>query len=474
MTLEGVLLLLVGVLLYSCVVAGPVTDEEVRTSPLLAEFDWKAYCQIYPDLPLNKIDTEEKVRRHYLEFGVSEGRQFPKVKPEEPFFTQTKEKLANYIKFLDDLQLPVLERTFVVFHIGRIDPRNSIEVILNNLRIFQSAMLLDSDGKHGLFYLFNIVDGADNMLFRYVDGSNFNTAINIWTATPSDIYTHLRTLSIFSDVILKSFGSVFFLNNGVRGPLTHRAEGQWIKPFHQLLFANNVGIVGATMSCELAPHIQTHFFGIRSQVVPIVTKEYDAFRTFESWPALIRYYEVGLTELIQRSGYNISSLFYNHRLGHPYFTGQCISAVKFVNDHTVDNPSRWCDITTEEVVLYKWGGDMLRTNGFICDQTKVRMKNTLLALSKEVPAKYELEIPETLRGGSHFDLFKQYEQEMFRETLLANQPPAPAKRLKMTDKVCLLVRTASMHDIQKNVSLMNRDVFDGLDNFIKCKLTPSQ
>lgn len=462
----------------------PLTDEEILKLPQLQDFDWKAYCQLYPDLPLNKIDTEVLTKRHFYEFGVEESRLFPRLYPDEPLYSVAKTKFAAFVEFLNKNNVPKEGRTLMVFHIGNIDVRNSVEVILNNLNIFQSAIALDSEGKGGIFYLFNVVNALDNMLFEKLNSTQFNVAINTWAATPSDIYTHLRTLTIFQDTLIKDFGSIFFLNNGVRGPLLHRADGMWLKPFHKLLFSNHVGIVGATQSCEVAPHVQTHFFGLRSEVIPLVVKEYNSFRTFEDWPALVRYYEVGLTELIQRSGYNISSLFYNRRMGQEYFTGKCLKAVRFVNDHTVDNPSRWCDITIDEVIFYKWGGEMLRTNGFICDQTKQRMKEVLYSLSKEVAPPPSLIIPETLRGGSMYDLFKQFEQEMFRDVMLDFEDKQrfsvaegdrwgrgmKPDKAKLTDKVCLLVRTASLHDVQANASLLNRDVFDGLDNLIRCEL----
>eukprot|EP00981_Chlorochromonas_danica_P001263 scaffold268_cov210-Ochromonas_danica.AAC.58 len=461
-----------------------LTDEEILKLPLLQDFDWKAYCQLYPDLPLNKIDTEVLTKRHFYEFGVAESRLFPKLYPEEPFYSVTKTKFAAFVEFLNKNNFPKEGRTLMVFHIGNIDARNSLEVIINNLNIFQSAITLDSEGKGGIFYLFNVVNALDNLLFERVNTTQFNVAVNTWAATPSDIYTHLRTLTIFHESLMKDFGSIFFLNNGVRGPLLHRTDGLWLKPFHKLLFSNNVGIVGATQSCEVAPHVQTHFFGLRAEVIPLVVKEYNSFRTFEDWPALVRYYEVGLTELIQRSGYNISSLFYNRRLGLEYFTGQCLKGAQIVNDHTVDNPSRWCDISINDVILYKWGGEMLRTNGFVCDQTKQRMKEVLYSLSKDPAPPKSLIIPETLRGGSMYDLFKQFEQELFRDVMLDYEdkqkfslPDGDRRsrgmkpdKAKLTDKVCLLVRTASLHDVQANASLLNRDVFDGLDNLIRCEL----
>jgi hypothetical protein len=487
------LFILTALLKSACGVTS-ITKEQVNTSPLLQDFDWKAYCQLYPDLPNNGINTEFLARKHFLEFGVHEDRLFPKTRPNAPGYSLALIKLHDFIRSMDELAIPILERSFLIFHIGKIDGKNSIEVIINNLKIFQSAMELDSGRKSGIFYWFNIVEGQDNMLHRFINATNSNSAIGTWTATPSDIYTHLRTLSLLADTLQRSFSSTFFLNNGVRGPIILRSEGEWIQPFRKLLFSHNNGMVGSSFSCELAPHVQTHFFGIRTTLIPLITKTYDAFHTFDSWPALIRFYEIGLSELVQRSGYNISSLLYQKRLQQDYFTGYCLTAVKFINDHTVENPSRWCDIAIEEVVFYKWGGDMLRTNSFICDATKALMRSTLLTLANAMPSEVRLEIPETLRGGSRVDLFKQFEQEMFRETLeLSRSQPQPlvsiqsatgrpsmrsklrqrSDRKRMTDKVCLLVRTASVHDIQRNASLMNRDVFNGVDNFIRCKPTPS-
>lgn len=463
--------------------------DQLRAEPLLKDFDWKAYAQIHSDLHVAKITTEFDLRQHYWKSGRFEGRAFPKTVPNEPQAAFALKKIMNFVSFLDKHSVPMQERTLMVFHIGKPDMKNSLEVIINNLHIFQSSIDLDTAGSSGIFYLFNIVDGNENMYFKFLNTSNFNVGWNVWSATPSDIYTHLRTMNIYQDVLLKSFGSIFFLNNGVRGPLLDRAAGKWMQPFRKLLFANNVGMVGSTLSCELAPHIQTHFFGLLTSIIPIVLKEYDAYRTFDTWPALIRYYEVDLTGFIRNSGYNVASLFYQKRIGQQYFqNGTCLKADKFVNDHTVDNPSRWCDIVPEEVMLFKWGGDMLRTNGFICSLTKQRMQDVLVDLSHQMPAKYELEIPETLRGGSYFDLYKQYEHETFRDRLISPEPSTTSSSNSAATsntavvsmaaspqgdgrggKVCFLVRP-SVYDLQRPVtSLVNSDYFRGFSNLVQCK-----
>lgn len=450
-------------LLIVICLATRLSDEDVRISPVLQNFDWKAYCQLNIDLPLNNINTEAKARRHYLEFGQHEGRLLPRTVPQEPEYTQMQAKLAAFINRMDERRVPLVNRTFIVFHIGgQSDLLDSMEVQRNNLMIFQSAMQLDPAENSATFYLFNVLNGGENMLLPLLSTSAANAAENIWAVTPSDMFLHLRTVSLLLGPLTKSFGSVFFLNNGVRGPMVYRSKGQWLRPFHQLLFANNVAMVGATMSCEVAPHVQTHFFGLRSTVLPIILNEYDQFKVFANWPALIRFYEVGLTEFLQRT-HNVSTLLYHHRLGQDYFTGQCINPMPFAVEYTIDNPSRWCDVTSEEVVLHKWGGEMLRRNGFICDEAKARMRDELLRISKDIH-NVQLEVPETLRTGSHFDLFKQYDLEMFRQQTAITQHALTRRR--SAGKVCLLVRTSSLNDAQRNTSLLKKDVFTGLDNLI--------
>jgi len=41
-----------------------------------ADFDWKSYIQNYEDLRRAGIDTEEKAKRHWVEWGKDEGRDY--------------------------------------------------------------------------------------------------------------------------------------------------------------------------------------------------------------------------------------------------------------------------------------------------------------------------------------------------------------------------------------------------------------
>ncbi len=54
---------------------GPtVVQVPVQNVPI--DFDWKTYVQNYEDLKREGIDTEEKAKQHWLEFGKSEGRDY--------------------------------------------------------------------------------------------------------------------------------------------------------------------------------------------------------------------------------------------------------------------------------------------------------------------------------------------------------------------------------------------------------------
>lgn len=426
-------------------------------------FDARAYIQLNPDLIASGVATEQSALQHFINYGLREGRLSPKTLPDQGL-DETLHKLASFLETMERRQVPLTGRSLVVFHVGRVDARNSLDIVLNNIRIFHAAAR--SDSSSGIFYLYNVID-TENLLLREINASASNTGLCLWSASPSDMYTHLRTMSLFNST-LRSFGSLFFMNNGVRGPLLLRSAGQWIEPFRRLLFNDHVGIVGPVLSCEFAPHIQTHFFGIRSALAEVLVQEYSVFRSFKTWHAIVRYYEIATTEAVQRAGYNISSLLYSKRLRQPYFKRRCLAPAKISNDRTDNNPSRWCHIAEEEVIFQKWGGEMLRTNGFVCEATKDRMKLSLLRMANDMPS-LGLEVPENLRGGSQVDLFKQYEQEMFRETLLSVRK---RKKKKYHDKVCLLVRTSKWNDPPSTLPLLERDVFRGFGHFIRCKPPP--
>jgi len=52
------------------------SEAQGQLTNLPIDFNWKTYLQNYEDLRLAGIDTEEKAKRHWLEYGKNEGRDY--------------------------------------------------------------------------------------------------------------------------------------------------------------------------------------------------------------------------------------------------------------------------------------------------------------------------------------------------------------------------------------------------------------
>jgi hypothetical protein len=284
---------------------------------------------------------------------------------------------------------------------------------------------------------------------------------------------HLRTLNVVKNTLELNFGSVMFLNNGIRGPMVYRENGEWVEEFRKLLSKeHNVGMAGPTLSCEVAPHVQTHAYIMRTQLIPPLLAEYTTFHRYEDWPQMIRRYEVGMSQFITKQGWNISSLFYAKRLNKLYFDGYCIQVSNANKNPILNNPSRWCDLQPEELIIYKFGGEMLRVSGFVCDEIRQYMRQELIRLSENEMKSYDLILPETLKGGPSFDLFKQYDLEIYRDHVASierQKNPVVNRKDEEANKVCLLVRTAKMHEA-KQISPYGESITSGsIEEIVQCK-----
>jgi hypothetical protein len=249
--------------------------------------------------------THFKTRLHY------------KTIPNNPSLDETLSKLRQFFRLTS--HIPSQNRTVVIYHLGIHNPQSPIDVTINNLKIFRLAVTSDSmiDEKNqqwklsNNFYIFNVLgrssDGntvnhrsTGNLLSVFLprhDGTIANVGVLEWDASPSDILTHMRTLSLLSNEnLLGNFGSVFMLNNGVRGPFIGGVEGKWLEEYRTLLFSDvgnqTIGMLGPTISCEVTPHVQTHAFILRESIVPLILKEYSQFQQLSDRLALIRHYEV--------------------------------------------------------------------------------------------------------------------------------------------------------------------------------------
>ena len=423
--------------------------ERLLKQKLRDEFDWIAYLEMNPDIG-EHCSTREAAEQHYLTHGHQEGRVFPSLYPNQPGFSIAMEKLIQFVKRMEIRKIPKEQRTFIIFHVGLVDSKNSYEVVVNNLKIFNYSVTKDNSDSSN-FYWFNVIGGKENNVQPYLpDSKQWNVARLEWLVSPSDILMHLRTLGVVKNTLELNFGSVFFMNNGVRGPMLLRENGAWMNEFRNLLSdKHHVGMAGPAISCEVSPHVQTHAYIMRTSLIPALLTEYTSFHQFHNWPALIRHYEVGMSQFVMRQGWNISSLLYAKRVNKAYFDGSCIPVTNAHKNDILNNPSRWCDLKPEELIIYKFGGEMLRVSGFVCEDVRRFMRHEILRLAETEMAGNGLIIPETLKGGPTFDLFKQYDLEIHRNH--------EAKKLQQTsryknrkddqaDKVCFLVRTAQMHD----------------------------
>jgi hypothetical protein len=278
--------------------------------------------------------------------------QSPKDFPLTESYQIAAKQLSFYVEKLDLYQVPYLERTLVVYHVGWLTTENSFDVTINNVNIFLSSVINDClfynrvPGKTRrklpkAFYWVNIIGGKTNPLYRYFAPLHSqknnkktpffkNLAIIDWEYSPADMHTHFRTLEILRDNHFLSafdypknnFSSVIFLNNESRGPLVSRFHNltttsssnrnnnqkdfystHWIDRFQFLLSQNENVLVGTTFSCEFKPHVQTHIFAIRSSFISTILENYGSqaymdAKTVKDWRKTVKHYEVGLTDLV--------------------------------------------------------------------------------------------------------------------------------------------------------------------------------
>lgn len=113
-----------------------------------------------------------------------------------------------------------------------------------------------------------------------------------------------------------SYSHAFFINDGARGPLLAPGASQtrgdgfpaWLTPYMTALeHEPTVAVVGATMSCELAPHLQSWAMLMDKRVQSIFERAYDMSCTLDK-PGAISVAEVGPYKDVFEAGYAMSSV----------------------------------------------------------------------------------------------------------------------------------------------------------------------
>ena len=107
-----------------------------------------------------------------------------------------------------------------------------------------------------------------------------------------------------------NFSHMLFVNDGARGPFaTSTSESlSWIRPYRQAFSSEHVAAAGVSMSCEVAPHLQSWALMIDSRVKDIFLSAYGASCSQSKSDAIMAA-EVGPFSRLLSRGYNIASFF---------------------------------------------------------------------------------------------------------------------------------------------------------------------
>lgn len=453
-----------------------VSNEEV------AAFIWQDYLALNPDLVASGKLTESDALEHYLKYGKRERRKKLRVAVRE---TASMKRAKSQISDLrNSFNGASSHRSLVVMHIDAITHEESLDVLINNIKIFSETIAQSPSKKLKTVYLFNVVGGVNNVLYDFIPKnipnvftSEVEEVSDAMTPTAS-LATHMRTLHQLGDDVLSQFGVVVCLNQFARGPLVRRQGAEWIGEFRRLMDdSRNVGLVGSTTSCRPRPgggsfvDMDTHAFALRASLSgKVVKKLLDSVH--HSYIDSSR----SLLEVVRDLGYNASSVLLAKRDGLPCFEGS--GCVRNVNEPNPD-PVSWCDLKGEEAVFMHWGGAPLNTPGFVCDSAVYAMRDTLREIGEANPS-LKLIRPEIIQGGGLHDLFKQYSVEVERASqALARSDANPrisnssarshGGAMELADsKVCFLVRTTTIHDLS-STHINTPDYNEGLVGIIGCE-----
>lgn len=465
-----------------------------------------------------------------------------------------KEKVASY-------DASVEKRALVIYHVGYLSIEYSTIVIINNIKMFRSAVLshVDSTFVEGL-YIFNVLGGENNPFYKYLpcDVSNVLCVHLEHEIIDYDLIidfeTHKDLIDILGEEITKQFNSVLFLTYEARGPFDKESNGEWILSFTQMLgqphpsqrnpqiqepahsnhelvnvaqqykFTSTkpIGAVTTAMGCDGVPRMLTHAFALSSSLVhktfalvsTYVTNEAHTHNRTEQLGG-------GMTEHLLKQGISIASLVQQARLLAPLKlnadvvethnpltdlpTGELNTVEQELWDvapelvtnhkqkhlqlrrrlaknaplsatqlrHTVSaatydnrclislgtlgvttNPMLWCNLLPKEMIFIKFGGNVLKHPGILCDEALRTISEATISMAQKHNLK--LELPETLYGGIYKDLYRQYAQESWQwHHARVPVPTQVSIRKAGANKeplVCFMVRSASVHSAKVNIT----------------------
>lgn len=442
------------------------------------EFSWLSYLDQNPDLG---DKTYTQVMEHY-KTGKIVGRPFTQVSPPESDVLVLLKTMKGFAERCPQKTYDPNRQNLVLYRVARFDAR-AAEVTKLNLQLFLTAMEDDSCSvSTRTFYVFSVVDGADNPYSAYLPTAQANTAVLQWHGEHEgeELYRQTRTMEVIGPDALAYFGAIFLLNSRLRGPLGGRRNGDWIQTYRALLDQNNVAIVSPVISCdENEPHeaaIHMYAIAIRSAFAIGVLEEFKVTKyTPSSQKArflgeVTKLYNIRPNSLSVKLGYRAASLVQHKLGGGMYYNKQCTakSSKKDVKYQEFYQSESWCEMDLQDHIFVPWGAVHVRAREYSCPNAYNSMRKYLVRFVKLNTVETQtieaaigkIDLFETPTVDSLRDLYRQYTEEERREHQAlalhplgspilgggSNSSSSTSGTVAENSQVCFLVRTSSMHD----------------------------
>ncbi|KAK9817752.1 hypothetical protein WJX72_001639 [[Myrmecia] bisecta] len=199
----------------------------------------------------------------------------------------------------------------VLFHYfekpGTCPEDEEIQVIRNNLLYFLRVAVRANDGADYIINMGGRIDPAlltlippfPNVRVRFIESSTAH----------SDTCTFHKTLLEQGHKLFHQYKWFVLINNGMRGPFARAGTGSekvhWTQPFISRL-TDQVKLVGTYVSCEVETHVQGPFW-LTDRVGVQVMLDILGGCWADHWADIVNG-EVGVSQQLLASGYNIASL----------------------------------------------------------------------------------------------------------------------------------------------------------------------
>jgi hypothetical protein len=456
-------------------------------------FSWLNYIQLNPDL---RAVTYEYAIRNYAAFGKKRGRPYLEVGPEA--VSVLHDKLNQFANGLckKHSQYDADNGALVIYHVPRYDA-NVAKVTMLNLALFVSTIHSEPCQTNQAFFVFSVNDDASEYT-KLIPRDLPHVSVLHWPEDPEldEYYQQLRTLEEIGAEQVSRFGAVILLSINTRGPLNGRTNNQWIGTYRALLNSHRVGIVSPVGCQEIPLHVpllHQYAVGYSAAYVKELLREFAVVKykassrtgTYES--EMNRLIGNRANSLSDKLGYRFASIVQQAISGATHYEASCRpinTGIKPPEQGSValNVDPRWCDLDLAQQVFVLWGSDHVRMDEYLCSNNQQQMRRYMSEFGQKYP-EHSKWIEDNVGPVDGFEmrynvmfreLLVQYVEEERREhtalTDARNRGSATAaSRPQLTsgggagggDKVCFLVRTASMHDAAPASPLVSQRVLHG-------------